>query len=93
MPRRSGTFGRRTVDGVTDPRWPRSCSRRASSARGRAAVLREGSVLTEAGRYAARPPASAGARRREPYAGRARRRGARPGLLVPGFLAGDGTLR
>ena len=57
---------------------------------GLSAVLREGSVVAEAGRYAAR------------HAGVCRTRSARnsrrsgpcdPVILVPGFLAGDGTLR
>jgi triacylglycerol lipase len=57
---------------------------------GLAAVLREGSLVAEAGRYAMR---SAGDCR---YHGGRITRGARrndPVLLVPGFLAGDGTLR
>jgi triacylglycerol lipase len=54
-----------------------------------AAVLREGSVVTEAGRYAVR---SAGERRSR--RGRPAVRGlSDPVVLVPGFLAGDGTLR
>jgi triacylglycerol lipase len=57
---------------------------------GLSAVLREGSVVAEAGRYAAR------------HAGACRSQGGRnsrrvgpcdPVILVPGFLAGDGTLR
>ena len=57
-----------------------------------AAVLREGSLVTEAGRYAV--PALHGARRRDGV----RRYGSRPArvadpvLLVPGFLAGDSSL-
>lgn len=56
------------------------------------AVLREGSVITEAGRLALR---SAGGRRRLRSTGYAQRpapRQIQPVLLVPGFLAGDGTL-
>src|SRR5205085_1678681 len=59
------------------------------------AVLRERSIVSEAARYAAR---SAGVRRtrlRTPYSARTAMatggRGA-PVVLVPGFLAGDGTL-
>ena len=53
------------------------------------AVLRESSVVTEAGRYAVR---SAGKCRTRP--GQPSSRGlADPVVLVPGFLAGDGTLR
>jgi pimeloyl-ACP methyl ester carboxylesterase len=55
------------------------------------AVLREGSVLTEAGRYAAFAYASRGARRRTPYGSRPVRV-SEPVLLVPGFLAGDASL-
>ena len=58
---------------------------------GLAAVLREGSVVCEAGRYAVR---SAGKRRAQ--RGWSADRGAGfcdPVLLVPGFMAGDGTLR
>ena len=57
-----------------------------------AAVLREGSAVAEFGRYALRAAEDRRTRRRTPYAARS---GARPGdpvLLVPGFLAGDGTL-
>ncbi|WP_377324397.1 esterase/lipase family protein [Pimelobacter simplex] len=57
-----------------------------------AALLREGSLVTEAGRYAARRSATRHARRRTPYAARAAARAAEPVLLVPGFLAGDWTL-
>ena len=58
-----------------------------------AAVLREGSVLTEAGRYALRSIEERRTRARTPYAGRVPARAADPVVLVPGFLAGDGTLR
>ena len=61
-----------------------------------AAVLRESSATTELGRYAWRAAADRRARRATPYASRtASRPGSRladPVLLVPGFLAGDGTL-
>lgn len=57
-----------------------------------AALLREGSLVTEAGRYAARRTVTHHARRRTPYAERAAARAAEPVLLVPGFLAGDWTL-
>lgn len=57
-----------------------------------AALLREGSVLTEAGRFAVRRGASRQARRRTPFAGAAAARAAEPVLLIPGFLAGDWTL-
>jgi len=57
-----------------------------------AAVLREGSVVTEAGRWAARRGAVRGLLRRTPIALRSPVRRPEPVLLVPGFLAGDWTL-
>lgn len=57
-----------------------------------AAVLREGSAATEIGRYAWRAAADRRARRATPYASRPGSRLGDPVLLVPGFLAGDGTL-
>lgn len=56
-----------------------------------AAVLREGSLVTEAGRYAVQAFAARGTRRRTPYGSRPARV-AEPVLLVPGFLAGDASL-
>lgn len=60
---------------------------------GAGAVLREGSLVTEAGRYALRSLGERRTRRSTPYAGRLAPRDADPVVLVPGFLAGDGTLR
>ena len=57
-----------------------------------AAVLREGSVVAEAGRYALATRQARQTRRATPYAGRATRLPADPVLLVPGFMAGDATL-
>ena len=63
---------------------------------GRAAVLREASVVTEAGRLAwSRLGRRLGGHvtgRPAPYAGAAASRDADPVVLVPGFLAGDATL-
>ncbi|WP_322919972.1 alpha/beta fold hydrolase [Nocardioides renjunii] len=56
-----------------------------------AAVLREGSVVTEVGRYAVHAMGSRGSRRRTPC-GSGPVRSAEPVLLVPGFLAGDASL-
>ena len=56
------------------------------------AVLREGSAVLEAGRYAWRAAGGRRARRCTPYASRGGTRSGDPVLLVPGFLAGDGTL-
>ncbi|MCX6400227.1 MAG: alpha/beta fold hydrolase [Propionibacteriales bacterium] len=57
-----------------------------------AALLREGSVVSEAGRFAVRRGATRAVRRRTPFAGGAAARTAEPVLLIPGFLAGDWTL-
>ncbi|MCD4536107.1 alpha/beta hydrolase [Nocardioides sp. cx-169] len=57
-----------------------------------AAVVREGSVLGEAGRYVLRTAGDRRARRSAPYTGRTRPRASDPVVLVPGFLAGDASL-
>jgi triacylglycerol lipase len=57
-----------------------------------AAVLREGSLLAEAGRYAVQALGARGTRRRTPYGSRHPARVSEPVLLVPGFLAGDSSL-
>ncbi|MBM9459774.1 alpha/beta fold hydrolase [Nocardioides sp. zg-536] len=57
-----------------------------------AALLRESSVLTEAGRFAARRSTTRVVRRRTPFSERSAARAAEPVLLIPGFLAGDWTL-
>lgn len=49
--------------------------------------------MREAGHYAARAVADRGAATRTPYAGSQAPRHAEPVLLVPGFMAGDVTLR
>ena len=59
---------------------------------GAAAVLREGSLLPEAGRYAVRSLAERRARRERPWSLRPAPRHDEPVVLVPGFLAGDGSL-
>jgi triacylglycerol lipase len=56
------------------------------------AVLREGSVVSEAGRYAIRVAAERWVRLETPYTGRAGFRASEPVLLVPGFMAGDPSL-
>lgn len=56
-----------------------------------AAVLREVSVVGEAGRHVAWAAGQRRTRRATPYAARALVRG-EPVVLVPGFLAGDGSL-
>jgi triacylglycerol lipase len=57
-----------------------------------AAVLRESSIVREVGRYALHAASASGLRHRTPYASRPAVRVGDPVLLVPGFLAGDGTL-
>ena len=57
------------------------------------AVLREASLVTEAGRLALRSVGDRRSRWGAPYAGGSTSRGADPVVLVPGFLAGDGTLK
>jgi triacylglycerol lipase len=58
-----------------------------------AALLREGSLVTEAGRLAVHKGTARRARRKTPYAARAVSRVPEPVLLIPGFFAGDWTLR
>jgi triacylglycerol lipase len=57
-----------------------------------AAVLREASVVTEAGRLAWSRLGRRMARPRRPYAGGAATRDVDPVVLVPGFMAGDVSL-
>ncbi|WP_243059215.1 triacylglycerol lipase [Nocardioides sp. SR21] len=57
-----------------------------------AAVLREGSAVAEFGRYALRAAGERRTRRATPYADRGATRLGDPVILVPGFLAGDGSL-
>jgi pimeloyl-ACP methyl ester carboxylesterase len=57
-----------------------------------AAVLRERSLVTETGRYVLRSVCDHRVRHGTPYAARAVRRVDDPVVLVPGFLAGDGSL-
>jgi triacylglycerol lipase len=57
------------------------------------AVLRERTVVTEAGRYALRSLGVHRTRWGAPYAAASLERDGGPVVLVPGFMAGDGTLR
>lgn len=57
------------------------------------AVLREASVVPEVGRFVLTRRQDRRYRRSEPYVARIKRLDADPVLLVPGFLAGDTTLR
>jgi pimeloyl-ACP methyl ester carboxylesterase len=56
-------------------------------------VLREGSVVLEAGRYAVESLDERRRRWTTPYAARQEQRTEEPVILVPGFMAGDATLR
>ena len=56
------------------------------------AVLRESSLVMEAGRYALRSVGDRRARRAAPYTARTAPRSADPVVLVPGFMAGDASL-
>jgi triacylglycerol lipase len=60
--------------------------------RGLRAIAREGSVMTEAVRFVRRSAHDRVHRHEKPYAVRAPEHGLEPVVLVPGFLAGDGTL-
>ncbi|QCW50074.1 alpha/beta hydrolase [Nocardioides dongxiaopingii] len=58
-----------------------------------AAVLQERTVVVEAGRYVVRARQERRERRSRPYTGRSAARAVEPVILVPGFTAGDGSLR
>jgi pimeloyl-ACP methyl ester carboxylesterase len=60
--------------------------------RGVAAIVREGSAVTEAARYVRRSAARRLHRRDVAYALRSPEHALEPVVLVPGFMAGDGTL-
>ena len=59
---------------------------------GLGAVLRESSIVSEAGRYAVRTAGEHRFRRGRAHVARATSTDAEPVILVPGFMAGDGTL-
>ncbi|MFL6105713.1 MAG: esterase/lipase family protein [Marmoricola sp.] len=56
------------------------------------ALSREGSIVAEAARYVVRARTERRTRAAEPYVGHHRPASVEPVLLVPGFMAGDGTL-
>jgi triacylglycerol lipase len=60
--------------------------------RGLRAIARESSAVAEAARLARRTAGELLHRRETPYASRAPERAPEPVVLVPGFMAGDGTL-
>src|SRR5215217_1189545 len=82
-----------TVAGVTSPTLAEFLVPTGYAVPRVAAVLREGSAVAELGRYAARAVGDRRPRRSTAYASRGRNLGGDPVLLVPGFMAGDGTLR
>jgi triacylglycerol lipase len=61
--------------------------------RGVRALTREGSVALEAARYLRRSRAQRKARNTTPYADPHRPQAVEPVLLIPGFMAGDATLK
>jgi triacylglycerol lipase len=63
-----------------------------SGPRGVRAIARETRVVGEAARFVRRSASDRVSRRHTPYALRAPERGLEPVVLVPGFLAGDGSL-
>ncbi|RYU14197.1 esterase/lipase family protein [Nocardioides iriomotensis] len=60
--------------------------------RGLRAIAREGSAVTEAARFVGRSTRDRLARHDTPYAARSPQPGQAPVVLVPGFMAGDGSL-
>ena len=56
------------------------------------ALAREGSAVAEAARYVVRRRQDGRTRRETPYASRVTGRAVEPVVLVPGFMAGDGSL-
>lgn len=80
-----------TFDGVTQRTMAPFLTPEGFAQPSASAVLREGSMLAEAGRYAVHSLGSRGAGRRTPY-GAQPARVSEPVLLVPGFLAGDSSL-
>jgi len=60
--------------------------------RGLRAIAREGSAVTEVARFVRRSASDRVHRRDTPYALRSPEGGGDPVVLIPGFLAGDGTL-
>lgn len=90
------TFPARNVSPVTTPHQPSSVGSfllpQGFTCPRPSAVLREASAVLELGRFARRAADDRRTRRATPYAARESARHGDPVLLVPGFLAGDGTL-
>jgi pimeloyl-ACP methyl ester carboxylesterase len=85
--------GRATVDRVSSPLGAFLRPDGFAGPRGVRALSREGSTLVEAARLVRRSREARGLRSQQPYAGHHRPHPVDPVLLVPGFMAGDATLR
>jgi pimeloyl-ACP methyl ester carboxylesterase len=81
-----------TVTFVDSPLATFLCPPGFAGPRGLRAIAREGSAVTEAARLVGRGTRERFARRHAPYALRSPAPGQDPVVLVPGFLAGDGSL-
>ena len=81
-----------TVTNVDSPLATFLCPPGYAGPRGLRAIVREGSAVTEAARFVGRSTRERLVRRRPPYALRSPEPGQDPVVLVPGFLAGDGSL-
>jgi triacylglycerol lipase len=77
---------------VSSPLGTFLCPPGYAGPRGLRAIARESSAVAEAARLARRTAGDLLHRRETPYALRAPERGLEPVVLVPGFMAGDGTL-
>ena len=81
-----------TVTNVDSPLATVLCPPGYAGPRGLRAIAREGSAVTEAARLVGRSTRERLSRRQTPYALRTPESGQDPVVLVPGFLAGDGSL-
>jgi pimeloyl-ACP methyl ester carboxylesterase len=81
-----------TVTFVDSPLATFLCPPGFAGPRGLRAIAREGSAVTEAARLVGRGTRERFGRRQAPYALRSPAPGQDPVVLVPGFLAGDGSL-
>lgn len=77
---------------VTSPVGSFLCPPGFTGPRGLRALAREASAVTEAVRYVQRHTTARRDHRRRPYATRVPEAGLQPVVLVPGFMAGDGSL-
>jgi pimeloyl-ACP methyl ester carboxylesterase len=77
---------------MDSPLGPFLCPPGYAGPRGLRAIVREGSAVTEAARFIRRSTHDRLHRGSIPYALRSPEHGLEPVILVPGFMAGDGTL-